>query len=155
MRVIGLGQSAAGDDGVGLEVVRRLRKDSRAASVPGLEIIEVADATLLIDALATPKPAIIVDAMLADTPGRVVMLGMDDLGSADTSLVSSHGMSVTQGIELAQVLLGEAFCTDLTVLGITIDRPAQYSEGLSPVVLAAAESAVEELWTWIGAKSHA
>lgn len=78
-RVVGLGQRVAGDDGVGLAILERLR---RTGVGPGVELFEVAEATALLPLLETPHPVFVVDAVVGAGPvGEVVDLSAEEIGA--------------------------------------------------------------------------
>ena len=137
--MIGLGQRFGGDDAVGLAVAAMLRE--RDASEE-LEVREVGDATALVDALLTPAPVIIVDALLGDgEPGTLHLLSPEALGAGALAAVSSHGLDVGQAIALSRVLHPDAVSPRIQILGVEIARAERFHEGLSPQVLAAVQQA--------------
>jgi hydrogenase maturation protease len=143
-RVIGIGQTFAGDDGVGYAVTAELR----ARNPEGLEIADVHDATELIDALARDGRVIVVDAVLGANEGRVHRLRADALATSPVRPLSSHGMSVTEAIELACALYDAR--ADLFVVGIEIARPVAGTTGLSPNVARAIGEAADAVLALAG-----
>lgn len=136
-RVIGIGQAFAGDDGVGYAVTAELR----ARGADGLEIADIHDPTELIAALDREGRVIVVDAVLGERVGRVHRLRADALASSAVRPFSTHGMSVTQAIELASALNDTR--PELFVVGIEIARPIAGSTGLSPNVARAVGEAAD------------
>lgn len=144
MTIIGLGQPAAGDDGVGLAVVRALRR-----ARPEVAAVELTDAAGLVE-LLTGEPAVLVDAVVdAGPPGALVEIPRDRI--AEVPAVSTHGVGVGEAIGLAEALNGPAAVADLRLLGVAIARPDRLSTGLSPDVAAAVPRAVRRLEAWIDA----
>lgn len=141
-RVIGLGQAAAGDDGVGLAVVRHLRARGLESRV---ELVEVADASALVSLLGSEVPAIIVDALLGSPAGEVVEPSAEELAAGAPLRISSHGFSVLDAIELARVLDGGRRSPMPRIVAVTIARPERYHEGLSPEVAAAVARAADRV----------
>lgn len=137
MRVVGLGRDERGDDGIGLAVCRRLRER-------GVACQPLPDTTQLVE-LLDGTPCIVIDAVLADPPGQLVELRVDELAGA--SAVSTHAMSLPEAIGLAEVLHGP---TPVRILGITIAPPGP-EPGLSPAVQAALEPAVARVQAWLDA----
>ncbi|OFX19399.1 MAG: hypothetical protein A2V77_04080 [Anaeromyxobacter sp. RBG_16_69_14] len=134
-RIIALGQPAAGDDGVGLAVLERLR-----ASVPGgVELCVAADATDLLWLLATPDPVVLVDGLLGEPAGEVCEMAPEALDARST--VSSHGLGVGEAIATARALYPESMAPRISVVGVAIGRPSSYRKGLSPGVAAAVDGA--------------
>jgi len=143
IRIIGLGQRLAGDDGVGVEVTRRLG----ALAQPGeLEIVEVHDATGLIGALDGASEVIVVDAVVHDgAPGQVHLLTPEALDSESLAAVSTHGIDVAQAIAMAKTLYPDSVAAHIHIVGVSIARAERYHEGLSPEVAAAVEPAAQKV----------
>jgi hydrogenase maturation protease len=128
--VVGIGQIAAGDDGVGLAVARELAGG-------GVTVRECADASILLALLEAGQRVVVVDAVVGGgPPGSVIRLAPDALGSGPTPL-SSHGLGVAEAIALARLLYGPRAVAELSIVGIAIDRPSGNAAGLSPAVAAA------------------
>lgn len=139
LRVIGIGQAHAGDDGVGLQVVEALRQ----LGDPGNECIALSDPSELVEYLQTEIPVVVVDAVLGEPIGTVVELEPEKL-DVTASGVSTHGVTVAQAIALARSL-GGAFPASLRVVGITIAPPTRFRLGLSPQVAAAVPAAIRQV----------
>jgi hydrogenase maturation protease len=139
-RIVGIGQASAGDDGVGIAVVRRLR----AIGVPqGIDLAEVAEPSALIQShLCEADPVILVDAVVDDgKAGRLVQFEAGDVRAPKATLLTSHGVGVLEAVRLArQISPGEA-AKRIMIVGVTIRPPRRYGEGLSPAVAAAVERA--------------
>ena len=102
--VVGIGNELRGDDGAGLEVVRRLRRAGLPAEISirahdgeGLGLLELwegADAVLLVDAVRSPAP-----------PGRIHSLDLSCVTApASLGSASSHAIGVVEAIELGRTL---------------------------------------------------
>ena len=136
-RVIGLGQPAAGDDGVGLAILDRIREMGAPA---GTMLFEAREATSLIPLLETAEPIVLVDAVVGHgTVGEVLELDAHALGLRPEGprALSTHGVDVGQAIALARVLSPGAISSRIWLVGVTIARPDRYVHGLSPAVRAA------------------
>jgi hydrogenase maturation protease len=134
--IVGIGQLAAGDDGVGLAVAREL-------AVRGFAVRESADASLLLALLPAGHRVVVVDAVAGGgPPGTVMQLDPAALGTGPTPL-SSHGLGVAEAIALARTLYGDEAVTRLAIVGIAIERPAAHAIGLSPAIAAAVGPAAE------------
>jgi len=133
--VVGIGQLAAGDDGVGLAVARVL-------AARGVETRESADASVLLSLLEAGRRVVLVDAVAgAGAPGSVLQLDVGALASGPTPL-SSHGIGVAEALELARTLYGAQSVARVEIVGVAITRPGGASSfGLSPAVAAAVEPA--------------
>src|SRR5690242_15034500 len=103
MRVIGIGQSAAGDDGVGFAVIEALRQQG----VPrGIELCIAAEPSSLLSLLETPSSVLLVDAVVGLLVGEVKLLPLETFSQVLTPL-SSHGISLTDTIKMARLLFPE------------------------------------------------
>ncbi len=147
-RVIGLGQRAAGDDGVGLVVLERLR-----AVVPrAVELVGIAEASAVIPWLATPVPVVIVDAVVTDhgAPGDVLDVASGSLPPHVRS-VSTHGVGLAQALALARVLADrETIAPSIRIVGVTIAVAEAGAIGLSAAVEAAVPRAVQAVLRCLG-----
>jgi hydrogenase maturation protease len=140
MRIIGLGQPVAGDDGIGHAVLAALRESK---TDPGIELIEVSEATALLAWLETEDEVVVVDAVVgAGSAGQVLVVDPGDLATIGGMAVSSHGVGVPQAIELARILNPDTVSTNIRIVGVTIDPPDRYGQTLSPAVAAAIPQAV-------------
>lgn len=141
-RVIGLGRSSGGDDGVGLAVLAALRK----GGVPdGVELHETAEPGELVWLLASGAPVLLVDAVLGSPAGEVVDLGPEDLAAGAALRVSSHGLGIADAIGLARVLNDGDGLPAIGIVAVTITRPDRSQHGLSPEVAAAVPRAAERV----------
>ncbi len=126
--IVGIGQPAAGDDGVGREVARRLR----AEGVPAREVADGAGLLGVLDGLE--GRLVVVDAAVGvGPPGTVVVARPDELAAARP--VSSHGLSVAEALALAAALRGAPL--DVRLVAVAIDPPeagAPVGAGLSEPV---------------------
>ncbi len=149
-RIIAIGQRMAGDDGVGLAVLDRLRQ---GALPPGTELLEVTDATALIALLETRLPVILLDAVVGSGPvGEVIEFDAleDALAPGGASPVSTHGVNVAQAVALARVLSPLAEACSVSVVGVRIAPPRRYTVGLSEEVAAAVPRAAALVMNRIG-----
>ena len=139
--IVGIGQASAGDDGVGIVVVRRLKK----IGVPqGIGLAEVAEPSALIEShLCEADPVVLVDAVLDDGgPGRLVQFEAGDVqASEEKKLLTTHGVGVLDAVRLARQISPDKVAKRIMIVGVTIRRPKRYGEGLSPAVAAAVEAA--------------
>lgn len=144
-RVVALGQRAAGDDGVGLAVLDRLREHAP----PGVELVELADASALIPLIETSAPLVVVDAVVMDgrSAGDVVELEAEALPPGARP-VSSHGIDLCQAIAIGRSLAGrDANTPRIRLVAIAIELPICGSFGLSRRVEAAIPRAVHAVWS--------
>jgi hydrogenase maturation protease len=138
--VVGLGQAMAGDDGVGPAVIGALQK----RRLPdGCELLSLSNPMDLVALFESGCSVVLVDAVLASPPGRVIEVGIDELSLGALQLASSHGMGAIQAIRLAQALLPAMAPLPLRIVAITIEFPRRHHVGLSREVAAALPNAVE------------
>ena len=141
--VVGIGNELNGDDGVGVQVVRRLR--ARLGSRPDVLIIEAATAPEnFTGPLRRFRPDLIllIDAASLDqTPGATAIIDWRD---TDGLGASTHTLPPSV---FARFLVEELDCR-LALVGI---EPAQleFGQPLSPPVSAAAAGLVESLAGWL------
>jgi hydrogenase maturation protease len=142
----------AGDDAVGLEIVRRLRDEG----VPGdVELLEAADASVLLALLETPSPVLVVDAVVGiGEPGTIVDLDEAHIGASPDRLLSTHGLDVVAAIGLARQLFAGRATPNVRVLGVRIAVPFRGEVGLSPAVSAAVGPATRAVRAWACASSQ-
>lgn len=107
VRVVGVGNPEAGDDAVGLVVVRSARP---ALEALGAEVVETAAGLHVLDLLRGIDAAVVVDAIRAPGGGRpagtVVRAeaGPEGLPAEVGSSLSSHGFGVAEAVGLAAAL---------------------------------------------------
>ena len=120
-RIIGVGQQWAGDDGVGLAVIRKLRERGS-----GIDLVELDEPSRLIDLLIDgADPVVLVDALLDGGPaGRVVQIDSrrDPLCG---HLLSTHGVGVMDAIELARITHPDRVASHIHIVGITIQETSR------------------------------
>ena len=134
-RIIGVGQAWAGDDGVGIAVIARLKH-----SAAPIDLVEAAEPTQLITLLTDgADPVVLVDAIIDDGPaGRVLLMDAQTPDRNSERLLSTHGLGVMEAIELARIAHPERIARRIFIVGITIQSALRGGGGLSGAV----ESAV-------------
>ena len=95
--VVGLGNDLMGDDGVGLEVVRRL---AAAGPWPGVRIVEAgSDSLVLAELWAGEEEVWLVDALLGGAPpGTVRLLEHDELLALPQRHATAHHLSLPENL---------------------------------------------------------
>lgn len=135
--IVGIGHAAAGDDGVGLAVVREL-------ACRGFAVRESADASILLGLLEEAHQVVVIDAVTgAGPPGSVVRIEPDALASAGATPLSSHGLGVAEAIAIARCLYGPAALEAVAIIGVSIERPRAPTRGLSAEIAAAVRPAAD------------
>jgi hydrogenase maturation protease len=132
--VLGLGNTILGDDGVGISVVREIRK--KWISFPSVEIVEASlGGLVLLDLINGFDKVIVVDAIMTDDPGSagfVYKLGLEDLGSI-VQPYASHALDLKTTIELGKSL-GYKMPATVTIYAVKIEENTIFREGLTPPV---------------------
>jgi hydrogenase maturation protease len=139
--VVGVGNPFRRDDGVGPEVVIRLR----AAGLSGATLAaSLGEATELIDLWDGADLAVVVDALRADPPhpGRVHRLAVYSPPEERSRAASSHGMDLGEAVELARVL--GRLPRRLVIYAIEA-ADVDHGLGLSPEVAEAARHVADEI----------
>jgi hydrogenase maturation protease len=133
LAIVGLGNTLAGDDGVGVRVAERLAarlgdRDDVMVTTLGGDLFEIADR------LGEAERFLFVDAIAGDTPGE-----LRSLTHAPRALAASMHQSDIGSVMDALRSLGvvEPF-PEWEVWGVVIAPPDRLGEGLSPDVAAAA-----------------
>ena len=140
--VIGLGQPAAGDDGVGIAIIVRLRAEG---DVAGVAYETATEASALVERLQSGIPVIVVDAMIGrGKPGDVIVLDAERL-AGDVRPLSTHGISVAQAISLARALAPESVSAMIRVVGVVVETAKVGQTELSEAVAAAVPTACAKI----------
>ncbi len=132
-RIIGVGQEWAGDDGVGIAVVRKLREAGSE-----FDLVELDEPSRLIDLLTDgADPVVLIDALLDDgPPGRVLRIDEPQRNPLAWHLLSTHGVSVIDAIELARIAHPDRVARRIFIVGVTIQEVSRHGNGLSAEVQA-------------------
>lgn len=141
VRIVGVGQACAGDDGVGLEVLRWL-SSHRAIHSAAIEPISISEPSALLSLRSDRTPLVIVDAVLGEPAGALLEATEAELGLSWAS-VSSHGVSVTEALALSRQLIPVPERAPVLVIGIRIAAPRELRIGLSEEVAAAVPRAAQ------------
>lgn len=132
--IVGIGNTIAGDDGVGVVVAERLEErwsesnEILVTKLPG-------DLFSVSDLLAEAPEFLFVDAIAGDHPGEIQILS-----SARRAFAASLHQTDIGAVMAALKKLGvvDDF-PEWQVWGITIETPEELGEGLSPKIAEAAE----------------
>ena len=132
--VIGIGNDHRRDDGIGPAVAAAVAD----RGLPGVRVLRcAAEPTAVLDAWAGADVAVIVDAVVGPTPGRIGHCSLEAV--TESATLSSHDVNLRQTYELGRAL-GRA---PALVVVVTIDvADTGYGSGLSPAVATALPRAV-------------
>jgi hydrogenase maturation protease len=139
--VLGIGNPLLGDDGFGVEVVRRLREQE---GQPCVEFLDGGTAGLyLLPNLEGRSHVLVVDAIdFGGEPGQLVRLRSADIPADHGLKLSEH--QVTFHEVLALMNLTEIKPRELLFVGIQ-PRSAHWGDPLSPEAEAAVPKVIEEI----------
>jgi hydrogenase maturation protease len=140
--VAGIGNTLAGDDGVGVRIVERLRRRWEGASGVGFTEFP-GDLLAVSDWLDRTSRFLFVDAVAGDSPGEIVRLKVVPRAFAPSLHQTDIGsvMVALEGLEMASPF------PEWEVWGVVIQPPQRLTEALSEEVARGAailESAISE-----------
>ncbi len=132
--VLGLGNTILGDDGIGIRVVREIRK--KWAGHHHVELVEASLAGMvLLDVITGFDKVVVVDAIMTDDlnpVGFVYELTLDDLGEL-VMPYASHALDLKTTIELGK-RLGYKMPKAVQIYAIKIEENTLFTEALTPPV---------------------
>lgn len=139
--MVGIGNPIAGDDGAGIEVIRRLR--SKWSSNPLVLLWELqGDLFQIADRLDAAERFLFVDAAIGDRPGKLVQ------HSGEPSAVfgpSFHQLDICAVMRSLKALRIVHPFPPWELWGITVAVPCHLGEGLSPPVVSAVDRLCRKL----------
>ncbi|HYA35450.1 MAG TPA: hydrogenase maturation protease [Candidatus Binataceae bacterium] len=140
-RIIGVGNPMAGDDGVGIEVVRAI---ARTGANDGVDLSELADPSRLVELLTDgADPVVIIDALLdSHSPGRVMRISQSS--AKDERLLSTHGLGIFEAIELARATYPDRIAPHIEIVAIAVSGANRTGAALSPEIAALVPHAARE-----------
>lgn len=140
--IIGIGNEVRGDDCIGLEVVRRVKK----RSLPSVEVSELkGDISALIEAWEGREKVILIDAVSSQEPAGTIFrfdASQRPLPQELFHQVSTHSLNIAEAIEIARAL--SSIPRELLVYGI-VGRDFQVGFGLIEEAENKIESLVSEI----------
>lgn len=151
--VLGCGNVFAGDDAVGIEVVREVAKEPWP---DGVTIYEAGAPGLgMLDLMLGNDKAVIVDAVLAAgmPPGQVIRWREEEVPRKETPPLSVHDIGVRDALEFGRKAMPEDLPDEVVVIGITVANVEPWHMGLDPAVSGAVPRAAEavrrEIRRWL------
>jgi hydrogenase maturation protease len=153
--ILGMGNTLAGDDGVGIQVVREFAARLTPAEAADLDVEETAESYMaILDHVGNYGRIVIVDALRGEPHevGSVRRIGLDD-AMLHRRLPFSHLAGLASVLSLARECCGAMF-PDVAVIGITVGEISEFKEGLSPQVGPAVVKGIaflrQMLWPAVG-----
>lgn len=145
LAIVGVGNTLAGDDGAGVEAVRRL--ETRWAGEPDVFFHTIeGDHFEIADRLDCAEKFIFVDAISGEKPGELVRMGETRRAFAP----SFHQTDIAAVMQTLEALGAVAPFPGWEVWGVTILPPTELGEGLSPEVTEGVERLCRKLDELIG-----
>ena len=138
--IVGIGNTIAGDDGVGVLIVERLRERWKATDEVLVAILP-GDLFTVADLLGRTEQFLFVDAIAGDRPGEIQILTSAQRAFAPSLHQTDIGtvMAALKRLEMADPFPA------WQVWGITIERPDELGEGLSPEIAVAASELEQKI----------
>ena len=117
--VIGIGQTLRGDDGAGLEAVRRWQEKYPATAARVRVELSELPGLGLIDLLSGADAAVIVDAVQSESaaPGTVLRLGPEEAAAFTPGSGSAHGWGAAETLTLGRTLDPSLAGCRITLIG--------------------------------------
>ena len=131
MKIIAVGNSFYGDDGVGAAVLEKIRQDDL---FPGADLVDVhTDALALLDHLSRGEPNVVVDAAeMGREPGTAVGFRPSQVRmNIKSDHLSMHGFGLAEAFDLAAQL--DRMPDDVLIVGVEPER-VEINRGLSEAV---------------------
>jgi len=132
--LLGLGNTILGDDGIGICVVREIRR--KWAGHPQVELVEASLAGMvLLDVITGFDRVIVVDAIMTNDrnpAGFIYELTLGDLGEVILPY-ASHALDLKTTIELGK-RLGYKMPATVQIYAIKIEENTLFTEALTPPV---------------------
>jgi hydrogenase maturation protease len=142
--VVGLGNPILGDDGVGWVVAEQLQKSGNLPSDVDVICLALGGISLM-EALEGYQKAILIDAIQTrQAPiGSVSVFNLEGMSNPFLGhLSSAHDTSLQNALRIGRDL-GVQLPIEIIVIAIEAEKVYEFSEELSPPVLAAVPKAVE------------
>ncbi len=151
--VLACGNVFAGDDGVGIEVLRELTREGLPQTV---QVVEAGAPGLgLLDHMLEFDKAVIIDAVAGTgEPGQIVRWREDELPRKSAPPASVHDISVRDALAFGRRSVPEMIPTEVVIIGVTVSSMEAWHMGLSPEVAQAVPEAARavraEIDRWLG-----
>ncbi len=142
MKIIGLGNPIMGDDGLGIYVIKELKKHT----IAGVELVEGGTSGIgLLRHLKGEKEVIIVDAIKSGSPpGTIHQLNESDFTNPEFEFISLHEISLSHVLALGKELFPDVFPENIVIYGVEV-KDIQMGMELSEPVKKALPRLVELL----------
>jgi hydrogenase maturation protease len=132
--ILGCGNIFAGDDAVGIEVLRELEQEPFP---DGVTLLEAGTSGLgMLDLMFGAEKAVIIDAVLADgtPPGRVIRWREEDVPRKEAPPLSVHDVGIRDTLEFGRKSMSQGLPNEVVIIGITVANIEPWHMGLGPEV---------------------
>jgi hydrogenase maturation protease len=153
--VLGLGNPALGDDGVGWNIAQEVKKQLSAGLPVDVNCLSLGGISLM-EHLIGYSHAILIDAFALEEPiGSILILKLSDLPNYSAFHTTSiRDTSLKAAIEMGKSL-GAQLPDDVSVVGIATKRASEFSKSFSPPVAVAIPQAVKFVMDLLNEKIRA
>ena len=133
-KVFGCGNSYIYNDGVGSEVLKRLRKTD--VEDFGAEFLEASlDPFVLLEKIRGSDKIILIDAVqAAGVPGTIYRFTLDDVDFSFNNSLSVHNVGINDIIKLGKKIYEGEMPGEIVIIGVEVGDEAYLSNQCSPVV---------------------
>jgi len=141
--ILGIGNPILGDDGIGIHIVRQLKKELQQNSHIVIDEAMTGGMNLL-DAIIGYDKAILIDAVILcdEKIGDVKRFELGDLGTVHSC--NPHDVSLFESIKLAESLGEKKVPDEIIIIGIVLhELPLEFSEDLSPLISSSIPKAIQ------------
>jgi hydrogenase maturation protease len=136
IKIIGCGNTIAGNDGLGIRVIQELKSLTLPEDV---ELIEGGINGLdLLEYFMNTDRVIIIDAViLGDLPGTIYRLSLSEIeGMSKISITSLHQFGIAETVAIGMKLYPESMCSNIILIGVEIGKiEHSICEELSPEII--------------------
>jgi len=140
--ILGIGNPILGDDGIGIHVIRHLKKQIRNNDIVLDEAMT--GGMNLLDRIIGYDKAILIDAVhiKEESVGKVKRFLLTDFASVHS--YNPHDVSLIEAIDLSKTLGNTDIPKKIIIIGIVLhEMPLDFTETLSPKVAAAVPKAID------------
>jgi len=139
--ILGVGNLLLSDDGVGVHVIKQLRKEDVNA-----DLVDVGMGGFdILDRILGYRKVIIIDAIITGRePGTIHRLKPKDLSNFP-ALSHTHSIDLPTSLKLGQQLMGDEMPDEITIYAIEAEDITTFNEECTPKVKAAIPKAIKQI----------
>lgn len=139
--VLGIGNPILTDDGVGIEIARRIEQHN-----PEVIVEETNEAAIaLLDIITDYERLIIIDSIMTEEgkPGALYKLGLDDF-KPKMDFISAHGMDIATAFEVGRGI-GCCLPQTVSIYAVEVKNNSSLSESCTPELAARISPIAQEI----------